>query len=304
MTSSVRDTVFESPLVLWPKSLTNTLHGSVSFVIRLSRFSPIAGIGGGVILVFLLTGIFAPLIATHDPNAINLKEKLAPPSSAHFFGTDDLGRDIFSRTVTGARISLTIGLVVVFIAGISGSIAGLMGGYLGGRIDRIIMRSADAFLAFPSLILAMALAAAMGPGIFSAIIAIAVTSWPKYARLVRSVVLGIKKVEYVLAARSIGAHPMRIIFRHIMPNSLAPVLVQATVDIGLVILLASGLSFIGFGVQPPTAEWGAMVSRGRNFLVTHWWVPTIPGLAILASVMGFNLFGDGLRDWMDPRLRE
>lgn len=275
-----------------------------AFIVSLVRFSPVAGIGGGVILVFVLAGILAPVIATHDPNEIRLKEKLVPPSSSHFFGTDDLGRDIFSRTVTGARLSLAMGLIVVLIAGTSGTIAGVVSGYFGGNADQFIMRSVDAFLAFPSLILAMALAAAMGPGIVSAILAISATRWSQYARLARSVVLVVRESEYVLAARSLGVRPMRIIFRHVMPNALSPMLVKATLDMGFVILLVSGLSFIGFGVQPPTAEWGSMVSQGRNFMATHWWVATIPGLAILLCVTGFNLFGDGLRDRLDPRLRK
>lgn len=303
MASGVKDTISGFGVKPETRRWVGVTFRFVSSLKDLARFSPVAAIGGTVILILLLTGVFAPLIITHEPETIDLKAKLKPPSIEHYFGTDDLGRDIFSRTIMGARLSLVMGLVVVLIAGIFGSLIGVVAGYLGGTIDQIVMRSADAFLAFPSLILAMALAAAMGPGVSSAIIAIAVTTWPQYARLVRSVVLVIRETEYVLGARALGVQPIRIIFRYIIPNSFAPILVRATLDLGVVILLVAGLSFIGFGVQPPTAEWGAMVSTGRNFMVTHWWVATIPGLAILLSVTGFNLFGDGLRDWLDPRLR-
>lgn len=303
MASGVKETINAFGVKSETRRWVGVISRFLSSLKELARFSPVAAIGGTVILVLLLVGLFAPFIITHNPDAIELKAKLKPPSTEHYFGTDDLGRDIFSRTVIGARLSLVMGLVVVLIAGVVGSFVGVVGGYLGGTVDQIIMRSADAFLAFPSLILAMALAAAMGPGVSSAVIAIAVTTWPQYARLVRSVVLVIRETEYVLAARALGVRPLRIIFVYIIPNSFAPILVRATLDLGVVILLVAGLSFIGFGVQPPTAEWGAMVSTGRNFMVTHWWVATIPGLAILLSVTGFNLFGDGLRDWLDPRLR-
>ena len=286
-----------------PERLTTRLKRYGTSLTSVIRFSPVAAIGGGMLLFLACTAVFAPLIVTHDPNELDLKARLKAPTVEHYFGTDDLGRDIFSRTVMGARLSMTMGLAVVSIAGTLGSLLGVLAGYLGGRIDQIVMRTADAFLSFPSLILAMALAAAMGPGVFSAVIAIATTSWPQYTRLVRSVVLIIRETEYVLAARALGAPELRIVVRNVIPNSIAPVLVRATLDFGVVILLVAGLSFIGFGVQPPTSEWGAMVSKGRSFIVTHWWIASIPGLAILFSVTSFNLLGDGLRDWLDPRLR-
>lgn len=271
---------------------------------RFFRFSAAASAGAIILVALLILILLSPWLMPHDPNAMDLKAKLAAPSADHLFGTDDLGRDILSRTLAGARLSIGVGLAVVFAASLFGTLVGMIGAYFGGYSDQVVMRAADAFLAFPSLILAMALAAAMGAGVVSAAVAIAITSWPKYSRLVRSVVLVTKRTDYVSAAQAIGVQPLGILWRHVLPNSLSPILVQATLDMGAVILLMSGLSFIGFGVKPPTAEWGSMVSTGRNYIITHWWVATIPGLAILVTVIAFNLFGDGLRDWLDPRLRK
>jgi peptide/nickel transport system permease protein len=218
-------------------------------------------------------------------------------------GLDNLGRDILSRTIAGTRISLGIGLVVLCIAGVFGTIFGLVAGYFGGRVDEVMMRITDMFLAFPALILAMAFAALLGPNLVNTMIAISFVRWTMYARLVRGEVLRLRETEFVESARSLGSSHFRILFRHILPNALAPVIVRATMDMGAVILTAAGLSFIGFGAQPPTAEWGVMVSDGRQFIMTQWWVSTFPGLAILIVVLGFNLLGDGLRDVLDPRLR-
>ena len=265
--------------------------------------NPLSLAGGAILLVLALAGAFAPLLAPANPVAVHMTALLQPPSAAHWFGTDNLGRDLLSRTLYGARISLTIGFVVVLTSGAVGSMIGLVSGFFGGIVDLALMRLADMFLAFPSLILAMALAAALGPSLTNAMVAIAITAWPGYARLIRSVTLSLKEQEFVAATRAIGAGEGRILFRHVLPNTLSPLIVNATMSLGTAILVAAGLSFIGFGAQPPTPEWGAMVAAGRNYVNSAWWVATIPGLAILLAVIGFSLLGDALRDILDPRMR-
>jgi peptide/nickel transport system permease protein len=261
-------------------------------------------VGGLVLIVVLaLIALLAPLIAPADPLKQVLSTRLKPPSAQHWFGTDQLGRDVLSRMIYGARISLLIGTVVVGLAASLGTIVGLVAGYAGGWLDEGLMRLTDVFLAFPALILAMAISGALGPSLTNAMIAIAIVSWPVYARLVRAQVLSLREREYVEAARSLGASSPRIVWQHILPNTLAPLLVQASFDMGGAILSAAGLSFIGFGAQPPTAEWGVMISDGRNYIVTQPWLSLFPGLAILLTVAAFNLIGDGLRDALDPRLR-
>jgi peptide/nickel transport system permease protein len=256
-----------------------------------------------LIAVFALGALFAPFIAPYDPLAQELSERLEPPSAAHWLGTDQLGRDIASRLLYGSRISLVIGVVVVALAGAFGTIVGLVAGYAGGLADEALMRLTEVFLAFPPLILAMAIAGALGPSLTNAIIAIAAVTWAVYARLARGQVLSLRRREYVEAARSIGASRTRILLRHLLPNAVAPLLVQASFDMGSAIISAAGLSFIGFGAQPPTPEWGVMISEGRNFISTQPWLSLFPGLAILLAVGAFNLLGDGLRDILDPRLR-
>jgi peptide/nickel transport system permease protein len=257
--------------------------------------------GLACIAALALVALFAPTIAPADPLAQDLKEKLRPPSLAHWFGTDDLGRDIFSRVVHGGRISLTLGFAIIAIAGVVGTLLGLTAGYFGRHADMIIMRAADMFMAFPKLILAMAVAAALGPSLRNALIAISLTWWPEYARLSRSVALSVRGAEYVHAGRALGGSDARILLRHVLPNSIGPVVVKATMDVGFAILYAAGLSFIGFGVQPPIPEWGTMVADGRNYVYNAWWVATAPGLAILLTTMAFNLIGDSMRDVFDPR---
>ena len=267
------------------------------------RRSPLTVAGLVLIALLALIAVSAPLIAPADPLKQVLSTRLDPPSAAHWLGTDQLGRDVLSRMIYGSRISLLIGIVVVGLAASVGTLVGLVAGYVGGWVDEALMRLTDVFFAFPALILAMAISGALGPSLTNAMIAIAVVSWPVYARLVRAQVLSLREREYVEAARSLGAPAERIVWGHILPNTLAPLLVQASFDMGGAILSAAGLSFIGFGTQPPTAEWGVMISEGRNYIATHSWLSLFPGLAILLTVAAFNLIGDGLRDALDPRLR-
>ncbi|MFT8243568.1 nickel transporter permease [Roseomonas sp. BN140053] len=263
--------------------------------------SPAAMIGLGIIAVLVLSGIFAPWIVPQDPYAQSLPDQLRPPSAQHWFGTDEFGRDIFSRVVQGTRVTLLIVLLVAALAAPIGLAIGCAAGYLGGRVDAVLMRLTDIALAFPRLVLALAFVAALGPGLDHAILAIALTGWPPYARLARAEALTLRRSDYIAAVRLLGASPARIILRHVLPLCLPSLLVRATLDMAGVILIAAGLGFLGLGAQPPTAEWGAMLSAGREYLLTAWWVATIPGLAIFFTSMGFNLLGDGLRDLLDPR---
>lgn len=270
---------------------------------RSLRRSPLAVLGLVIIGVLVVLAIFAPLLAPYSPTTMHLSERLSPPSSKYLFGTDDVGRDILSRVIYGSRISLRICTLVVGLTIGIGTILGIISGYWGGWIDELIMRISDVFLAFPALILAMAIAAALGPSLENVILAMVVIWWPRYARVTRGQVLVLREIDYIVAARAVGVHNRRIIMRHILPNCISPVLVQATLDMGEVLLTAATLSFIGFGAQPPTPEWGAMISLGRNYLRDNWWYATFPGLAILLTVIGFNLLGDAARDILDPRLR-
>lgn len=265
--------------------------------------SRLAMLGIAITGLLVLIAAFAPWIAPYSPTKISLPERLLSPSRQHPFGTDDAGRDILSRVIYGSRITLRICILVVGLTLVIGTLLGLISGYLGGWMDELVMRVSDVFLAFPALILAMAIAAALGPSLENAIVAMVAIWWPRYARVTRGQVLAIREMDYVAAARAAGASQLRIMLRHILPNCISPVVVQATLDLGEVVLTAATLSFIGFGAQPPTPEWGAMVSVGRNYLRNCWWYTTFPGLAILITVMGFNLLGDAVRDILDPRLR-
>ena len=265
--------------------------------------NPLNVLAIGLIAGFAFCAVFAPLLAPYDPLTQALASRLEPPSPAHVLGTDQLGRDIASRLLYGARISLFIGVVVVASAGIFGTCIGLVAGYVAGLVDESLMRLTEVFLAFPPLILAMAIAGALGPSLTNAIIAIAAVTWAVYARLARGQILSLRRHEFVEAARAIGVHPVRILARHLLPNAVAPLLIQASFDMGAAIIAAAGLSFIGFGAQPPTPEWGVMISEGRNFISTQPWLSLFPGLAILFAVGSFNVLGDGLRDELDPRLR-
>jgi peptide/nickel transport system permease protein len=265
--------------------------------------NPLSAVGLALSAAFVLVAIAAPLLAPHDPLAMDPSKRLAAPSALHWFGTDDGGRDILARVIYGTRSSLLTALGILSLASAIGTGIGLAAGYLGGWIDESLMRVTDMFLAFPALVLAMALSAALGPGLFNAMLATAVAWWPWYARLVRGQALHLKNEAFVEAARVAGASGLRIAVRHILRNCLTPIIVQMSLDIGYAILTLSSLSFIGLGAQPPTPEWGSMVSIGRDYFLDQWWIVTFPGLAIFVSVMAFNLLGDGLQESLSPRLR-
>ncbi len=262
------------------------------------------GVAGLIIISFIIIlSLIAPLIAPYDPLDQRLDERLQPPSSKHLMGTDKLGRDIFSRILYGGRISLFIAVSSVVLATLIGMLIGLIAGYLGGRIDDLLMRITDMFMAFPSLILALAIAAMLKPGMFNVITAISLSSWPQYARMARAVTIQVKNEPYIEAAVSIGASNTRILIGHIIPMVIPQVMIQGMINLGGAILTAAGLGFLGFGVPPPTPEWGLMVSEGRDLIQSHWWISTFPGLMIFLSVVGFNLLGDQLRDIFDVRYR-
>ena len=261
-------------------------------------------VGTSIIVFLLLVAAAAPLLATHDPYAQILPDRLFPPSAQHYFGTDSLGRDIYSRVVYGSRVTLSIAFLVAAISTPLGLVIGVLAGYFGGALDEILMRFSDVFLAFPKLILAIAFAAALGPGVENAIVAISVANWPSYARLARAETLSVRNNDYIQVIRSMGASNLRIMVGHITPMCLSSIIVRLSLDMGTIILTAAGLGFLGLGAQPPVPEWGLMVSDGRQFLVDQWWVSTLPGFAILVVVMGFNLMGDGFRDILDPHQRQ
>ncbi|HBH29857.1 MAG TPA: D,D-dipeptide ABC transporter permease [Desulfofustis sp.] len=273
------------------------------FFLGLIEFSRnrLAVVGLLIIVVLVLTALCAPLIAPYDPVAANLKERLQPISAAHWFGTDELGRDIFSRIVWGSRLTLYVILLVAVIAAPVGIVVGTAAGYFGGIIDTVLMRITDIFLAFPKLILALAFVAALGPGIENAIIAIAITSWPPYARIARAETITIRNSDFIRAIRLQGAGPLRIISKHIMPLCLSSLIVRVTLDMAGIILTAAGLGFLGLGAQPPSPEWGAMTSAGRSYILDQWWLITMPGTAIFVVSLAFNLLGDGLREVLDPK---
>lgn len=268
-----------------------------------TRRSPLAAAGMAIVLLSLLLAILAPYLAPYDPLSIDLPHKLLPPSSMHLFGTDDMGRDILSRCLYGMRISLLAAFTVLSLACSIGIILGGTAGYAGGKLDNILMRLTDMFLAFPALVLALAIAAALGASLTNAMLAVTAAWWPWYARLVRGQVLALKNNLYVETARVSGASDMRILIRHILPNCVSPILVMLTMDLGFVILMTASLSFLGLGAKPPTPELGAMISSGRFYFRESWWAPTFPGLTIFIMALGVNLLGDAWRDILDPRLR-
>ena len=268
--------------------------------------NPLTVLGLILLSAFLLTAVFAPLLAPYPEQGrgqSNLEHRLSPPSRQFLLGTDELGRDILSRVIYGSRISLRAALTVILIVIAVGTPLGIIAGYYGGIADEIIMRISDLVLAFPSLLLAVAIVAALGPSLTNAMIALSVPWWPWYTRITRSAAISLKERQYVEAARAAGVPSVKIMARHILPNCLTPVLVQATLDMGYIILSLAGLGFLGLGSQPPAADWGVMISGGRTFILTQWWVSTWPGAAILLSVLGFNLVGDGIAEVLNPKRR-
>jgi peptide/nickel transport system permease protein len=262
----------------------------------------LAALGGAIVLAWIVIAVVSPYVVPHPPDALDLTRRLLPPSATYWLGTDLLGRDVFSRLLVGARVSLFAGFTVALLGAAIGTLIGGIAAYAGGKVEEGMMRLTDLMLCFPPIILAMAIAAALGIGVTNTLIAMLVVWWPKFARLARSLVIVQRNQEYVEAAAVVGYGPGRILFRHILPNALGPLIVLVTLDVGQAILTFSGLSFLGLGVIPPTPEWGAMVSEGRE-LIQQWWVATFPGLAILTVVIGFNFLGDGVRDWLDPKSR-
>ncbi|EOD00982.1 ABC transporter permease [Caldisalinibacter kiritimatiensis] len=273
---------------------------------RRLKKNKMAMVGLAILAVLALTAICADYIADYEEVVIkqNLKERLQGPSADHWLGTDEFGRDIFARLVHGARVSLAVGIIAVGISILVGGILGSIAGFYGGKIDNVIMRIMDVFLAIPSILLAIAIVTALGPNLTNLMIAVGISSVPQYARIVRASVLSIRDQEFIEAARAIGASDSRIIFKHIIPNALAPVIVQGTLGVAGAILSTAGLSFIGLGIQPPAPEWGAMLAGGRAYLRYAWHVTTFPGLAIMITILALNFLGDGLRDALDPRLKQ
>ncbi|VAX15960.1 Dipeptide transport system permease protein DppC (TC 3.A.1.5.2) [hydrothermal vent metagenome] len=262
----------------------------------------LAIIGAVIVFTLFIVAIFAPVIAPRDPDQINTKNLLAPPSLEHLCGTDDLGRDVFSRMVYGARISLTVGFVAIGIATVIGVLIGATAGYFGGWIDDVLMRLVDLMLTIPTFFLILAVIAFLEPNIYNIMTVIGLTGWMSVARLVRAEFLGLKERDFVMAAKAIGVSDMVIILRHILPNAMAPVLVSATLGVAGAILTESALSFLGIGVQPPTPSWGNILTLGKDNIEFAWWLSAFPGMAILITVMGYNLLGEGIRDALDPRL--
>jgi peptide/nickel transport system permease protein len=286
-----------------PQSRMQARLGRAYVTWRQFTANRLAVVGLLIIVALLLIAAFANLIATHNPVVGDLMNaRLLPPGSAgYLLGTDDQGRDIFSRLVYGSRLTLLVVVLVAIISAPVGLIVGTVSGYAGGWVDATLMRITDIFLAFPKLVLALAFVAALGPGIQNAIIAIAITSWPPYARIARAETLTVRRSDYISAVKLMGASPLRIIVRHVMPLCISSLIVRVTLDMAGIILTAAGLGFLGLGAQPPLPEWGAMIASGRRFILDQWWVAAMPGIAILVVSLGFNLLGDGLRDALDPK---
>ena len=268
------------------------------------RHNPLFVVGLAILTLVVAGALAAPLIAPWDPTAINFADKLQSPGSRHLFGTDQLGRDIYSQVLYGGRLSLTVGFVAVLLSVTLGLPIGLAAGYFGGRTDTILMRLSDIFLAFPPLFLPLAITAALGPGLWNVMLALAISWFPWYARIMRGSVMAVRSELYVLAARAMGVSHLRIMVRHALPNAFTPTLVQSTMDFGYTILAAASLSFIGMGARPPAVEWGLMVSNARSLFLEYWWTAAFPGMAIFITVLAINLLGDGLRDALDPNLRQ
>jgi peptide/nickel transport system permease protein len=276
------------------------------FVVLLRRLlrRPGAVAGGAVVLIFVAVALTAPIIAPKDPNEVETRDRRKPPSAEYRLGTDEIGRDVLSRVIYGARISLQVGVIAIGIALSGGVILGVVAGYFGRWVDTVIMRLTDVMLAFPGILMAIAIVAILGPGLYNVMIAVGIEAIPVYARTARASTLSVRETEYVLGARAIGSGHGRILVRYILPNIVAPLIVLATIGVAGSILAAAGLSYIGLGAQPPTAEWGAMLAAARTYIREAWWMSTFPGLAIALVVLALNLFGDGLRDALDPRTQD
>jgi len=284
------------------KNIGQSQHGLREIFKRLSR-APLAMIGLAIVVVLVFTAVFADYIAPFGYADQDLMAAFEEPSKAHLFGTDEFGRDIFSRIIYGSRISLQVGFIAVGIAVFAGGFLGAIAGYYGGKADNLIMRAMDVLLSIPSILLAIAIAASLGPGLFNLMIAVGISSTPNYARIVRGSVLSIRNQEFVEAAKAVGSSDLRIILKHIIPNCLAPIIVQATLGVAIAILTAAGLSFIGLGIQPPIPEWGSMLSGGREYIRDYAYMTIFPGLAIMITILALNFLGDGLRDALDPKLK-
>lgn len=300
-TSADRQSLHHWLLSESPESGRQARLGQIYRVLFGLTRNPLALFGAIIILVLILLALFAPVLAPYDPNLQNLTGALQPPSAQNWFGTDEFGRDVFSRILFGARTTLYTSLLVTVIVAPIGFLIGATAGYVGGWLDVVLMRTTDIFLAFPGLVLALAFSAALGPGIENAVIAIALTAWPPLARLARAETLTVRHADYVTAAELQGAGLLRILWRHIVPICAPSIIVRLTLNMASIILIAAGLGFLGLGVQPPTAEWGSMAASGRQYLLDAWWLTTVSGLAIMLVSLAFNLLGDGLRDVLDPR---
>ncbi len=290
----------------WRERHASTIR-SVKLYLRTFSRNGAAMLGLGIIFLFMLLVTFGPMIVPYPEDAlgaVHLESKLLPPSAEHWFGTDEVGNDVMTRVIIGARVSLQIGLIVTGIAILIGVPLGMIAGYFGGWTEEAIMRFTDIFLSIPGLVLAIAIVGVLGPGINNAMLALSLVWWPGYVRLIQAKTISLKSSIYVDAARSMGASPLRIVFVHILPNCMSPIIVKASMDMGMAILMAASMGFLGLGAQPPFPEWGAMISVGRNYLPDWWWYSFFPGMAIYLTVLGFNLLGDGLRDILDPRTRE
>ncbi|MBY5808172.1 ABC transporter permease [Rhizobium leguminosarum] len=286
-----------------PQSRLQARLGRIYVTWRQFTANRLAVVGLLIIVALLFIAAFADVLATHNPVVGDLRNaRLLPPGTGEFWlGSDDQGRDIYSRLIYGSRLTLLVVVLVAVISAPVGLIVGTVSGYAGGWVDAMLMRITDIFLAFPKLVLALAFVAALGPGIQNAIIAIAITSWPPYARIARAETLTVRRSDYISAVRLMGASPLRIIVRHVMPLCISSLIVRVTLDMAGIILTAAGLGFLGLGAQPPLPEWGAMIASGRRFILDQWWVAAMPGIAILIVSLGFNLLGDGLRDALDPK---
>ncbi|MDQ0134454.1 peptide/nickel transport system permease protein [Neorhizobium galegae] len=287
--------------IIRPPAIGARIWNSTTRILHKLADEPLGMIGFIILAILVLVAVFAPLIAPYDPAAQTLSDALQPPSLAHLAGTDEFGRDIFSRLVHGTRITIQTVLSVSVIVGPIGLVIGVVAGFFGGRTDAILMRATDIVLSFPSLILALAFAAALGAGLGTAIVAISLTAWPPIARLARAEALVVRNADYVAAARLYGASPLRILFLYIAPMCIPSVIVRLTLNMAGIILTAASLGFLGLGAQPPLPEWGAMISSGRKFMLDYWWVAVMPGVAILLTSLAFNIAGDTLRDLLDPR---